>query len=159
MTENFSRTPAPKPKNTHILKSWMMVILTFIFVLLYATALFGWLKPLTDITMVTRLEPIIFVIIGYYFGRLPAQHNEETLKEEINRLTQKADAAHHSKVQAHLERESLEERIKNAKTVLVSHPHLLSVQPFDQSLKTHQSETTNSFSQQLVTAAVSILDS
>jgi hypothetical protein len=159
MTENFAKIVTPKLNNTDILKSWMMVMLTFIFVLLYATALFGWLKPLTDITMVTRLEPIIFVIIGYYFGRLPAQHNEKTLKEEINRQTQKADAAHHSKVQIHLERESLEERIKNAKTVLVSHPHLLHVQPLDRSLKTYQPETTNLSSDQLITAAVSILNS
>jgi hypothetical protein len=28
------------------------------------------LKPLADEKMALRLEPIIFVIIGYYFGRL-----------------------------------------------------------------------------------------
>ena len=30
----------------------------------------GMLKPLADEKMALRLEPIIFVIIGYYFGRL-----------------------------------------------------------------------------------------
>ena len=74
-------------------KSWVMVILTLIFVVLYTVALLGWLKPLSDVTMVMRLEPIIFVIIGYYFGRLPSQQNEETLKEEISRQTKKADAS------------------------------------------------------------------
>jgi len=42
---------------------------------------------------VLRLEPIIFVIISYYFGRLPAQQNEQTLKEEIGGQTEKADTA------------------------------------------------------------------
>ena len=77
-----------------------MVVLTLIFVALYGAALIGWLKPLAGEKMVLRLEPIIFVIIGYYFGRLPAQQNEKTLKEEIGRQTQKADAAQHVKEQA-----------------------------------------------------------
>lgn len=97
-----------------------MVSLTLIFVVLYAAALFGWLKPLSDTTMVTRLEPIIFVIIGYYFGRLPAQQNEQTLKEEIRRQTQKADAAQQAREQAVQQREILEEKIKNVKSVLAS---------------------------------------
>jgi len=103
---------------TDILKGWMMVALTLIFVLLYATALLGWLKPLTDVSMISRLEPIIFVIIGYYFGRLPAQQNERTLKDEISRQTQKADAAQHTKEQAQQEREALEEKLKNVRIIL-----------------------------------------
>jgi hypothetical protein len=43
--------------------------------------------------LVLRLEPIIFVIIGYYFGRLPGQQNEKTLKQEIGRQTLRAAAA------------------------------------------------------------------
>ena len=72
------------------LRNWLMVVLTLIFVALYGAALIGWLKPLADEKMVLRLEPIIFVIIGYYFGRLPAQQNEKTLNDEIGRQTQKA---------------------------------------------------------------------
>jgi len=101
-----------------VLKSWMMVTLTLIFVLLYVIALFGWLKTPVDVAMISRLEPIIFIIIGYYFGRLPAQQNEKTLKEEITRQTQKAEASQHAKEQAKQEQEILEEKIKNAKTVL-----------------------------------------
>ena len=70
--------------------------------------------------MITRLEPIIFVIIGYYFGRLPAQQNEKTLKDEIGRQTQKADAAQHAKEQAQQTREALEEKIKNVSAALTS---------------------------------------
>jgi hypothetical protein len=80
----------------------------------------GWLKPLTDVSMITRLEPIIFVIIGYYFGRLPAQQNEKTLKGELVRQTQKADAAQHAKETALQSRESLEEKIKNVSAALTS---------------------------------------
>src|SRR6266850_383578 len=81
-------------------RSWIMVLLTMLFVLLYASALIGWLKPLADEKMIVRLEPIIFVIIGYYFGRLPSQENENTLKREINRQTLKADAAQYAKEEA-----------------------------------------------------------
>ena len=101
------------------LKGWVMVVLTLLFVILYAAALIGWLRPLSDITMITRLEPIIFVIIGYYFGRLPAQQNEKTLKDEITRQTIKADATQQAKEQAQREREVIEEKMKNAKIVLL----------------------------------------
>lgn len=100
-------------------KSWVMVILTLIFVVLYTVALLGWLKPLSDVTMVMRLEPIIFVIIGYYFGRMPSQQNEQTLKEEISRQSQRADAAQSSCDQTRQEREAIEERLKNIKTILM----------------------------------------
>jgi hypothetical protein len=64
------------------------------------------------------LEPVIFVIIGYYFGRLPAQQTEKTLKEEINRQTQKADDAQHVKERAQQTREALEEKVKNVRAAL-----------------------------------------
>ncbi|HEY6189181.1 MAG TPA: hypothetical protein VIW80_16130 [Pyrinomonadaceae bacterium] len=97
-----------------------MVTLTLIFVLLYGLTLTGWLKPLADEKMFVRLEPIIFVIIGYYFGRLPSQQNEEMLKGEINRQAQKAEAAQQVKEQALQSREALEEKLKNARAALAS---------------------------------------
>jgi hypothetical protein len=97
-----------------------MVVLTLIFVSLYGAALVGWLKPLADEKMVMRLEPIIFVIAGYYFGRLPGQQNEKTLKQEITRQTQRADAAQHAKEQALQTTEALEERLKNVRAALTS---------------------------------------
>jgi hypothetical protein len=111
---------------TDALKGWVMVLLTLSFVILYSAALIGWLRPLADITMITRLEPIIFVIIGYYFGRLPAQQNEKTLREEINRQTIKADASQQAKEQAQREKEVIEEKIKNAKVVLLPNLHDMS---------------------------------
>jgi|SRR5215213_3370740 len=103
---------------TDALKSWIMLFLTLAFVTLYALALIGKLQPLSDASLVARLEPIIFVIIGYYFGRIPGQQNENTLKSEITRQTQRADAAHHAKEQALQYREALEEKLKNVNAVL-----------------------------------------
>lgn len=103
---------------TEALKSWVMVILTLGFVTLYGLALIGKLTPLADTSMVSRIEPIIFVIIGYYFGRLPSQQNEKTLKEEISRHMQKSDAAQHAKENALQTREALEEKLKNINATL-----------------------------------------
>ena len=117
---SISQTDNQKSNIMNALKSWTMVVITLIFVLLYCAALLGWIKPLTDERMITRLEPIIFVIIGYYFGRLPAQSNEKTLKDEVTRQTQRADAAQHAKEQAQQTREALEEKIKNVQATLSS---------------------------------------
>jgi hypothetical protein len=101
-------------------KGWGMVFLTLTFVVLYGLALVGKLRPLADVSMVSRLEPIIFVIVGYYFGRLPSQQNEQTLKDEIGRQTQRADAAQHAKETALQSREVLDEKVKNARTALAA---------------------------------------
>jgi hypothetical protein len=105
-----------------ILKEWVMVLLTLAFVALYGLALVGKLKPLADLSMVSRLEPIIFVLIGYYFGRLPAQQNEQTLKDEIGRQTKRADAAQQARETALQSREALDEKLKNARRVLATGP-------------------------------------
>src|SRR5262245_4986640 len=83
-----------------ILKDSLMVGLTLIFVLLYIAAFTGKFDPLKDNTMLLHLEPIIFVLIGYYFGRFPAHQNELSLKDEIARQIQKADAAQFTKEKA-----------------------------------------------------------
>jgi len=90
-----------------------MIALMLGFLLLYGAIVTGRLKPPADELMSARLEPIIFIIIGYYFGRLPAQQNEKSLKDEIGRQAQKADAAQHAKEQAQQSREAVEEKLKN----------------------------------------------
>ena len=133
----------------------MIAILTFAFVALYAAALGGWLKPLENTQLIARLEPIIFVIIGYYFGRLPAAQNEKTLQTEIARQIQRADAAQHAKEQAQQTRENLEEKIKNARRVLDygQPPH-----KSDLTTDAHR-ENGGSTSNLLTQAAIKILDS
>jgi choline-glycine betaine transporter len=138
-------------------KGWVMVALTLIFILLYIAALFGLIAPLKDVSIITRLEPIIFVIIGYYFGRLPAQANENTLKNEINRQSQKATAAQQIKENLQQEREILEEKIKNAKIALVPQA---SVNLMSENAKTATSSTEMiGNTKQAIETAVKILDS
>lgn len=100
------------------IKGWLILFLTLVFVVLYGLALLGKLRPLADASMVTRLEPLIFVIIGYYFGRLPGEETEKILKHEINRQILRADAAQSAKETALQSREALDEKIKNARTAL-----------------------------------------
>ena len=73
--------PANEKGIAEALKGWMMIGLTITFVGLYTAALTGLLRPLTDVIVIARLEPLIFVILGYYFGRLPSQYNEKILKK------------------------------------------------------------------------------
>ena len=97
-----------------------MIFLSIVFIMLYSAGLIGFLRPLSDTTMLARLEPLIFVIFGYYFGRLPGYQNEASLREEIERIATKADAAQRQKELAQTEREWIEEKIRNARIALRS---------------------------------------
>ncbi len=134
-------------------KEWAMIVLTFTFVILYGLALVGKLRPLADLSIVSRLEPILFVILGYYFGRLPGQLNELTLRKEIGRQTQRADAAQHAKETALQSREALDEKVKNARTALASSPLV-----DDENVKTVDGAASN-FSYGSIAAALNILKS
>lgn len=135
-----------KQEWVEILKTWGMVFITLVFIVLYGVALIGKLKPMVDISVVSRLEPLIFVLLGYYFGRLPCQQNEGVLKNEIDRQTKRADAAHLARETALQSRDALDEKLKNVQTVLGS------ADAADKAMaKTHQSSA--------VTAALKILDS
>lgn len=120
MKNQSEQLGAPATESTNNFQTWMLTALTFVFVLLYGAALLGWLKPLPDDRMVARLEPIIFVFIGFCFGRLPAQQIGQTFRAELIRQTQKADAAQHAKEQAQQVRDTLEEKINNVRVLLAS---------------------------------------
>ena len=104
----------------NVLREWIMVLLTLVFVVLYGLALAGKIRPLPDQSIVSHLEPILFVVLGYYFGRLPAQQSEQTLKNEIKDLTKRAEAARHGREVALQSHEALHERVKNAWKALAS---------------------------------------
>jgi hypothetical protein len=120
MTDKLNDGLPGEPVTADALRNWVMVLLTVILVALYSAALIGWLRPVTDGKMVSRIEPIIFVIIGYYISRLPSQENEKTLKGEIARQTNRADAAQHAREQAQQTIEAFEEKVKNARATLIS---------------------------------------
>jgi len=109
------------------LRGWMLVILTAVFVGLYTAALLGWIKPLPDNQVVVRLESIVAVIIGYYFGRVPGEKNEKTLKEQVDRESRKAGEAEEEKkdaqrgeAAAHVDRAAMEQKVKSAKAALTA---------------------------------------
>ncbi len=124
MTDKTTPYTLREKSIAEILKDSIMVILTLIFVLLYAAAFTGKLDPLKDNTLLLKLEPIILILTTYYFARLASQQNQKILKDEIARVAQKADAAQYAKEKAQQERETLEERIRNAKTTLNAIPSL-----------------------------------
>lgn len=97
------------------LKSWTMVIITLVFVTLYVLSLTG-VGKLPE--AIKELQPIIFVIIGYYFGRLPSQSVENSLKEQVRSQANYATAARNAQGKAEIDREVLEEKMKNTKTIL-----------------------------------------
>lgn len=135
-----------------------MVVLTLVFVALYGAALLGWLKPLTDDKMVMRLEPIIFALMGYYFGRMPGQQNERTLKQEVNRQTQRADAAQSAKEQALQDNHAMEEKIKNVRAALASE-HTASVTTSGSNLFAAGGRSHEEGTRPVVGAALRILNS
>lgn len=104
------------------IRNWLMTTITLAVALFYAAAVVGWISPSPSSQLLARLEPILFVLIGYHFGRLPSQQSEHTLKQEISRQTQRADAAQHAKEHAQQAREALEERMKNVRAALVAAP-------------------------------------
>lgn len=95
---------------------------SIIFISLYLLTLTGKFDSFREREMFAHLEPIIFVIIGYYFGSLSARQGEKMFKDEINRQTHRADAAQAAKEQALKICESLDEKIKNAKIVFSDVP-------------------------------------
>lgn len=109
--------------------------------------------------MITRLELIIFVIIGYYFGRLPAKQNEKTLKDEIGRQTQKAEAAQHAKETALQSREALEEKMKNVSAALTSAAPAMSAAKFAEDIHRTSGPINEDGLRYSMGAALRILDS
>jgi hypothetical protein len=161
LEEQMANGPTSKPvqEAASALKSWVMIALTFVFVLLYAAALMGWLTQIENERMVSRLEPIIFVIIGYYFGRLPSQQNESSLKEEILRQSQLADAAQHARELAQQSREALEEKVKNVATALSSGAPGVAVKHLAESLDSHGGALKEDALRQSIAVALNILNS
>jgi len=94
------------------------MILATAFSIVYAAGLAGFIRPLSDVTPLLRLEPIIFLVLGYLFSRLPAVQNERVLREEIDRTSRKIEIMQRLKEQAENEREAVEEKIRNARIAL-----------------------------------------
>jgi flagellar biosynthesis component FlhA len=106
------------------IRNWMMAALTFVFVLLYVLALVGKLPDANEVAL-AHVAPIVAVIIGYYFGRLPAEKHRKDLKEQVEREAtkareeeKKASAAREAEKQQAVERRAAEEKIAAARAAL-----------------------------------------
>jgi hypothetical protein len=87
-------------------------------ILYYIAAIGGFRLPV-DISVI-KVEPILFVLLGYFFGRLPARQQAHLLQQEIHWQSHRADAAQHAKEQAIQAQEAVEERLKNVRIALDS---------------------------------------
>ena|SRR5713101_5069849 len=85
-------------------KDWIVVVLTVVFVALYVLALVGVMKLPSDDKLVVQIAPIISVIIGYYFGRIPGEKNEQTLRQQVDATRGEREQAVAQKNQAQNER-------------------------------------------------------
>jgi hypothetical protein len=100
------------------LRDAMMLPLTFIFILLYGLALFGLTPGHTDDKVIGHVEPIVTIIIGYYFGRRPSKENEQTLKQQLAERTLRADDATNAKVVAESDRAATAAKLEAVKAAL-----------------------------------------
>lgn len=74
-------------------KTTVIVTLTVVFVGLYIAAMFGWTSWKPDGAAIPLLQPVVYVIIGYYFGRIPAEATERKLRSDVETNAQKANKA------------------------------------------------------------------
>ena len=109
--------PTAPPATTDSLRGWWS---SPSFLWLYGAASFGSLKPLADDRMVMRLEPIIFCDYWLLLWMFAGTAERKRLWVEINRQTQRAEAAQSAKEQALQENEAMEEEIRNVRATFSS---------------------------------------
>jgi hypothetical protein len=97
----------------------MTIVLTVVFVALYVAAIFGVGGTPND-AIVKLLQPIVYVIMGYFFGRLPAdatekslQANTATLQQEVTKVTSDAGVAKEKQLTA-------EGKLKHVRAILTT---------------------------------------
>lgn len=97
---------------------WLSLIVALMFVSLYAAVSIGWLRPTSDISSLTRLEPILFLFVGYYFALSFSMADKRGLREEVERQKLRADDEAAARQAAEQATNFLTEKIKNADCVL-----------------------------------------
>jgi hypothetical protein len=100
-------------------KDWVVVVLTAVFVILYVLALAGLLQPPSNDKLVVQIAPIISLMIGYYFGRIPGEKTEQTLQQHVNDTRNQRQQAEDQRNQAQNERnEAVEQRERLATRIV-----------------------------------------
>lgn len=103
-------------------KGWVMVFLSLVFLLLYVLALFSLIPDLTDgkVKLLTHLEAVLFVIIGYYFGRVPGEQNEKTLRGQLSHEKQDAALERQGRATAENETATLRTKLTDVRATLAA---------------------------------------
>jgi hypothetical protein len=106
--------PAPQTgTNEDPLKKGTIIALTVVFTLLYIAGIVGY--PWTPNDMVVKLlQPIVYVIVGYFFGRLPADVDVK----KAEKAQADKDKAQAEKAEAGNRQARAEEKLKNVRAVL-----------------------------------------
>jgi hypothetical protein len=99
-------------------KTGIIVVLTIIFVALYVAGFAGWPKLAPDKEVIGPVAPIVAVIIGYYFGRVPSEKNEKSLQQQVNPRTQEAEHARNEQQQAQTDSTRLATKVIAARAAL-----------------------------------------
>lgn len=76
------------------MKKTIIVALTIVFTGLYVIAILGRWKWNSDKEAIQLLQPIVYVIIGYFFGRMPSEATERSLRSAAEEKAQQASDAH-----------------------------------------------------------------
>ncbi len=118
MTAPAKRITAPTVVTLEVTLRWTMIVVSLTFLILYAAALAGWLRPMGENSIVARLEPIIFLLIGFYFGLVSISSISRSRKKELDRTRERLDELQLTKEQIQRERDAFAERISNAKVAL-----------------------------------------
>ncbi len=75
------------------IKKMIVVALTVVFTALYVIAIIGRWRWDSDREAIQLLQPIVYVIIGYFFGRMPSEATERSLRSVAADKTQQASEA------------------------------------------------------------------
>lgn len=97
----------------------MVLSISIVFVLLYVAALLGWGGLAPNKEALAFIQPVVWVIIGYYFGRVPGERNESRLKEQADQNGDAAKSATKTASEARARLVATETRLAAARTVLL----------------------------------------
>jgi hypothetical protein len=117
----MTHQPPPAPTGADPLdwKAAVIIFLTIVFVALYVLGITGWWTALTpNKDVIGPVAPIVAVIIGYYFGRMPAEKNEKALQHQVNQKTQEASEAREEQKETRSDRDKLSAKVDAAKAAL-----------------------------------------
>ncbi|MFL6373737.1 MAG: hypothetical protein ACJ73D_03620 [Pyrinomonadaceae bacterium] len=109
-----------KLRNNVNLKEICVMILPAVLLFVYMGVSIGWIRPVPDPILLDRIGPLVFLVIGFWVGRLPADKAQQLLREQLNELQSRLDHGDQIKERALREREVAAERIRMVSAILLA---------------------------------------